>query len=31
MVLTDIPANLLERADDDGNVAYEGLTEDDTF
>jgi hypothetical protein len=30
-MLTDVPANLLEWADNDGNVAYEGFTEDDTF
>jgi hypothetical protein len=30
-MLTDVPANLLDWADNDGNVAYEGFTEDDTF
>lgn len=30
-MLTDVPANLLEWADNDGNVAYEGFTEENTF
>jgi hypothetical protein len=30
-MLTDVPANLLDWANNDGNVAYEGFTEDDTF
>jgi hypothetical protein len=30
-MLTDVPANLLDRANNDGNVAYEGFTEDTRF